>query len=436
MQTRQMMAAMVAVSVVTFANADVSVYDVKFQPRTPWNGLVDISYSVACDDPNADIYINPTAYDGDRRITLFPKTLTGDGAESTVKPGKHVLTWDAKKDLGVFAAANFSVKIFAGRRLPRYVVVDLSSGADSANYPVRFSATGPNVSNDICRTTELWLRLVPPGEFWMGSPKDELGRNDDNEDLHHVTLTKPFYMGVFEVTQKQWELVRGDNPSYFCNAPNQDVRPVERMWYDDIRGHYDRYSPSSTKIDGQSFIGKVRAKAHFDGFDLPSEVRWEYACRAGADVALNSGKNIEGINGDPNTDEIAWYYANRDNGQSCAYDSVDVGTVKVGLKPSNALGLYDMHGNVREWCLDSYYWSHAGVSAISSWKNNHLGYLDVIDPVVPSNGYSESNNERMVRGGGWSSDAKDCRSAFRSSQRCSTAYDKSLGLRVCCEAGF
>lgn len=436
MQTRQMMAAMVAVSVVTFANADVSVYDVKFQPRTPWNGLVDISYSVACDDPNADIYINPTAYDGDRRITLFPKTLTGDGAESTVKPGKHVLTWDAKKDLGVFAAANFSVKIFAGRRLPRYVVVNLSSGADSANYPVRFSATGPNVSNDICRTTELWLRLVPPGEFWMGSPKDELGR-DDNEDLHHVTLTKPFYMGVFEVTQKQWELVMGQNPSYFNTALNGNVRPVENMYFVDIRGSFNKYSPSSAKVDGLSFMGKLRARVHFDGFDLSSEARWEYACRAGYDTALNSGKNIRSLNGDANVDEIAWCYANRDNGQTTSGSSVDAGTVRVGVKPANALGLYDMHGNVAEWCLDTYYWESYAQGYSYPHSNDHLGFSDAIDPEACSEGYTSNSGRRVVRGGGWRSDAKDCRAASRASWNVNSgSMDKTIGIRVCCEAGF
>lgn len=431
------MAAMVAVSVVTFANADVSVYDVKFQPRTPWNGLVDISYSVACDDPNADIYINPTAYDGDRRITLFPKTLTGDGAESTVKPGKHVLTWDAKKDLGVFAAANFSVKIFAGRRLPRYVVVDLSSGADSANYPVRFSATGPNVSNDICRTTELWLRLVPPGEFWMGSPKDELGRNDDNEDLHHVTLTKPFYMGVFEVTQKQWELVMGeDNTSYFRQSSNAATRPVENTSFGKIRGASSACYPNTTAVSGQSFIGRLRDRTRVYGFDLPSEPRWEYACRAGTYTALNDGLNLSQIDGDANVAMVARYNANSAVSMVSA-SSTTAGTSPVGCYRPNILGLYDMLGNVSELCRDYF---------VTNW-----GTMEESDPVVKG-GFlirTEYTNVKEVnwwmagRGGTWRCGSSACRSAGRISYQvawCHYAVSYNtwddLGFRICAEDAF
>lgn len=413
---------MIAVALAAFGAsatvwADVSVYDVKFQPRTPWNGLVDISYSIACDNPNADVYVTPTAYDGDRRITLFPKTLSGDGAEAAVKPGKHTMTWDAKKDLGIFSSANFSIKMHAGERLPRYVVIDLSSGAESTEYPIRFSVVGPDLSNDICRTTELWLRLVPPGEFWMGSPVDELGRVD-NEDLHHVTLTKPFYMGVFEVTQKQYELVMGRKCGYFSQSENADVRPVEKISYDGIRGDY---IPTSTTVDPNGFLGRVRARSVMVQFDLPSEARWEYACRAGTMTALYTGRNLISEVADEGLLQIAGYEANCHNNQSYTGASITVGTRKVGSFASNALGLYDMFGNVWEWCLDS-----CRVN-----EGAHLGYADQTNPVL-----SSSTFYAWCRGGGWQSESWRTRSGQRLSNVRSHASSDDIGFRVCSEIGF
>lgn len=415
---KKMIAAVLAVFGANAAAwADVSVYDVKFQPRTPWNGLVDISYSVACDNPNADVYVTPTAYDGDRRITLFPKTLSGDGAEAAVKPGKHTMTWDAKKDLGIFSSANFSIKMHAGERLPRYVVIDLSSGAESTEYSVRFSVVGPDLANDICRTTELWLRLVPPGEFWMGSPTDELGRTD-NEDLHHVTLTKPFYMGVFEVTQKQWELVMGKNCAYFRDSENSDVRPIETIDHTLFRGHLNNsnYSRTSTKVDPNSFCGRMRARTLIAQLDLPSEARWEYACRAGTMTALYNGRNLVSTVADEGLARIAGYEANSHNNQGYNGASILVGTKRVGSFAPNALGLYDMLGNVNEQCLDFF--------------KSSLGYNAVIDPNV--NGYG---GPLVFRGGGWRQEANRVRASWRGSYNYSDAYD-DCGFRVCCEIGI
>lgn len=426
MSRNRMMVALAMLGVCMMAWADVSVYDVKVQPRSPWNGLVDIAYSVACDDPNADVYVTPTAYDGDRRITLFPKTLSGDGAEVTVKPGKHTMTWDAKKDLGIFSSANFSMKIHAGERLPRYVVIDLSSGAESTEYPVRFSVVGPNLSNDVCRTIELWLRLVPPGEFWMGSPTDELGRND-NEDLHHVTLTKPFYIGVFEVTQKQYELVMGEKCGYFSSSENADVRPVEKIaWDGRIRGDV---SPTSTTIDSNSFCGKVRARSGLAQLDLPSEARWEYACRAGTMTALYNGRNLTSTVADEGLSRIAGYEANCHNNRNYNGSSVLVGTRKVGSFDPNALGLYDMLGNVNEWCLDSAGYSGYGIPGI------HLGTEELVDPATSDYLWSHISAAFWVRGGTWRNEACRLRSAFRAYFGGSGLADDT-GFRVCSEMGF
>ncbi|MBO7620170.1 MAG: formylglycine-generating enzyme family protein, partial [Victivallales bacterium] len=152
-----------------------------------------------------------------------------------------------------------------------YLVIDLET------WQYRYTDTAPNLSDDTCRTTELWLRYIPEGTFIMGSPEDELGRWDD-ETQHKVTLTKPFYIGVFECTQRQWELViKGYRPSYFRNDDYYATRPVEQVSYNMIRGKEAGAGwPDSDAVDATSFMGILREKTGLM-FDLPTEAQWEYA---------------------------------------------------------------------------------------------------------------------------------------------------------------
>lgn len=425
------------------AFADVLVTDVKVQPRSPWNGLVDIEYTVACDDPQADVHVHPVAYDGDRRMTLFMNCLTGEGADGTVKAGKHKMTWDARTDYGVFSSANFQVKIYAGKRMPRYIKIDLSSGAESEEYPVEMSVAGPDLSNDACRTTELWLRLVLPGEFWMGSPQDELGRSD-NEDLHHVTLTKPFYMGVFEVTQKQYELVMGDNPSTFKGTDNAPMRPVETVRWDQIRGIDD---PASNEMTRDSFLTRLRTRTHSLAFDLPSEARWEYACRAGTTTALYNGKNLSSVDNCAALNEIARNFA---NGWSEVEPSVSnqlYGTATAGSYKPNRLGLYDMLGNVWELCRDG-----AAISGKSDGKASSTGNDERIDPLATISDKNTGNGTEysmhfIVRGAAFDCRAKTCRMAYRKAKyvgryviyierNYSFEGMNAVGFRICSELEF
>lgn len=385
---------MAGVSLALFA--DVSVMDVKFKPRTPWTGLVDIEYTIACANPQDEVYVHPVAYDGDRRMTLFLNCLTGDGVTNTVKAGTHKMTWDSITDYGVFASANFQIKIYAGKRLPKYVKIDLSSGPESDEYPISMSIDGPDLSKDDCRTTELWLRLVPPGEFWMGSPAGELGRSD-NEVLHHVTLTKPFYIGVFEVTQKQYELVMGENPSYFKETDNCPLRPIENVVF-------------NGQISG--FLSRLRTRTRILSFELPTEAKWEYACRAGVSVALYNGYNLPNVDYCSMLNEIARNFANGWGEYGQDESNERFGTTKVGCYKSNRLGLYDMLGNVWEFCVDGAYYSP--------------GVIDVVDPIFTQYEHSRSGvfEARVIRGGAYDSKAKDCRVAVRNSK---TVYAGSYG---------
>ena len=455
MNLKKMMtvAAMAAAGVLL---ADVSVEDVKCTQRYPWNGLVDIEYTIACDDPEAEIYVNPVGFNGDTGLTVFPTHFTGDGATNTVKAGKHTMVWDAKADMGnLFSAKNFQIKMYAGKKLSRYIVIDISGGTEAEDYPVRHSIEGPNLTDDTCRTTEIWMRLIPPGTFMMGSPEDELGRSD-NEDLHKVTLTQPYYMGVFEVTQRQWELVMGNRPSRFSNDAEYATRPVESVTYAEIRGAPDTYKTTATTLAAASFLGVLRTKTDCSGFDLPTESQWENACRVGSISALNNGANLANANGDPSLNLLGRYYENGWNGNAWSESSsTAITTARVGSFMPNAYGLYDMHGNVSEWCLDGYKEGYRGsVFYETDFRDiAHWGYEPLVDPFWHYEYFSQRAGDyqtdyeyqRVLRGGSWYDHASYCRSAGRrgckvlsyrqnisSRQYVSETRDSSYGFRVCC----
>ena len=143
-----------------------------------------------------------------------------------------------------------------------YAVVDLSGGLNADKYPIHYTDIAPNLNDDTCRTTELWLRKVHPGSFIMGVPSNEVGYNSKRDMApHKVTLTKGFHIGVFECTQKQWELIMGYNPSKFKGS----TRPVECVSYDSIRGTGAQEAGAGWPIyghtvDATSFMGRLQAK--------------------------------------------------------------------------------------------------------------------------------------------------------------------------------
>jgi RNA polymerase sigma factor (sigma-70 family) len=287
-----------------------------------------------------------------------------------------------------------------------YLVIDLSGGPAVSNYPVGYLSTVPSGGwTDEYKTTKLVMRKIPAGTFIMGSPTNELGRYD-HETQHTVTLTKAFYLGVFEVTQRQWELVLGNKPSYFTNATCYATRPVEQVSYYDIRESTNNramnnirlYWPRTNAVYADSFMGKLRGKTGLTGFDLPTESQWEYACRAGTDTALNSGYNLTNPTNDAQMNVVGRYQYNGPNtyghDQGVATNS---GTAAAGTYQANAWGLYDMHGNVFEACLD--------------WYGPYPGAV-----ADPKGSDAELVSMRVLRGGSWSGpyNARFGRSAHRS----------------------
>ena len=224
---------------------------------------------------------------------------------------------------------------------------------------------------------------IEAGEFTMGSPAGELGRDDD-EVQHQVTITRAFELKATEVTQAEWQAVMGNNPSYFAACGGNC--PVENVsWYDAV-DYMNRLSDN----EGLARCYANDAERAFAGLDcpgyrLPTEAEWEYAARAGTQTAFYTGGithpfDCEPL--DPNLDLAGWYCGN-------AGDT----THPVGLKQVNAWGLYDMHGNVLEWVQDWYGGYPAGAA---------------VDPLGSAAGVV-----RVVRGGSWSLVAGFARSAGR-----------------------
>ncbi len=221
------------------------------------------------------------------------------------------------------------------------------------------------------------FRWIDAGTFLMGSPKNEVDREPwGKETQHKVTLTQGFWIAETAVTQALWQAVMGDNPSRFSDDLNN---PVEQVSWDDCQKFIATLSPL---LHQSPFSQALKSELHLR---LPFEAEWEYACRAGNQTPFSFGENIS-------PDQVNY------NGEY-PYHKAEKGeyrgeTVKVASLPCNAWGLYEMHGNVWEWCEDYY--------------QSDLGSGDVTNPA----GATESS-ERVVRGGSWDNYGKRVRSALR-----------------------
>jgi formylglycine-generating enzyme required for sulfatase activity len=270
---------------------------------------------------------------------------------------------------------------------------------------------------------------------WINAGTYERGSSDSldwsAQPPHEVTLTSGFFMGIYQVTQEQWSIVMygnlnniSVNPSGFSSNPiagdTQERRPVDRVnWYEvivfcnrlsmmegltpayripgfDNSDDPDEWGPVPRRWTDPSLRtiwDAVEVVPGSDGYRLPTEAQWEYACRAGTTTAYNTGDTI--------TDDTGWY------GVCCCEGG---GTREVGLKPPNAWGLYDMHGNVWEWCWD--WWS--------SYSSDPQ-----IDPVGPLSG-----SIRVIRGGSWVDVEQYLRSAYRSSSYWPIYWNFDVGFRL------
>lgn len=397
----------------TLAQA-LEVTNVTARQRWPWNNLVDIDFTVLTNGTEATtgfaLDIGGSFSNGAKKVVATTFTTATE-----VSAGTNRVTWNLGADYPGMRMSDLALTVTASSE-QTYLVIDLSGGSSAASYPYRYTATPPNLASDACRTDELWLRRVPAGAFTMGSPSGEIGKTT-NETQHAVTLTTGFYLGVFEVTQKQWYNVTGQKPSYYNNADCWATRPVENISFNDIRGSASGTNwPASGAVDASSFVGKLRARTGLNALDLPTDAQWEYACRAGTTTSLNSGINIASTGSDANLSVLARYkfsggYLNNGTVQPAQGVGDTNATAKVGSYLPNAWGLYDLHGNVWERCLD--------------WFTGSLGTSAVTDPVGPA----FSVWGRTNRGGGCWDNAEYCRSAMRLPSASSSVHPRQ-GLRL------
>lgn len=336
-----------------FANAAPYITNVSAKQRYPWNGKVDISFEVVGDPTEA----LPEGKVAELSIEMAEKTtgkkysvanITGD-----IEPaeGIHNVVWDMTAQGIAIYATNVLFSVSYLEKAPLYRIIDVSGGSEAETYTVSsLSAVPEGGWNDEYKTEKIVLRRID-------------GTNG------------VYYAGIFQITGAQWDKVMG--------GTSTSIKP-KGVSYNSIRGNVDSYNwPSSDAVDTASFMGKLRQRTGLTTLDLPSEEEWEFAARAGVTTKWLCGDSETGLK------NYAWYSTNSGSA-----------THEVGTLLPNAWGLYDVHGNVWEWCLDSIYGSY-----------------------------------RVLRGGAYYSDASSCAFDYRNSY--SPSYGSSFcGFRLFCRSGL
>ncbi|MEN8007808.1 MAG: formylglycine-generating enzyme family protein [Candidatus Krumholzibacteriota bacterium] len=304
--------------------------------------------------PSGTIVIDPTPADINAPWLLWgPENVSGYGAATLeeMEVGLYALVWN---DVSVWVA-------------PPQETLDLAM-AETVTFSGSYQED-PGLDGE--------LLLMPPGTFWMGSPEDEVGRNPVSETRHQVTLTRPYYLGKYEVTEELWDAVMGSGTST-SQLPVGLVSYIDAIRFCNAYSLKEGFTPA---YDGVPYNWTWNQDA--DGYRLPTEAEWEHACRAGSTTAFANGPITEPIcELDPYLDLMGWYCGN-------SPDSAQ----PVGLKQANAWGLFDMHGNQVEWCWD---W----------WMRHQPGA--VTDPLGP-----DSGEYKVLKSGSWVWYAAGCRSAAR-----------------------
>jgi formylglycine-generating enzyme required for sulfatase activity len=384
--------------------------------QIPNTRLVQVTYDLADESAIVTLSIETNGVAiPDSAVTR----LSGDVCKVVEAGNGKSIIWNAGADWPENETENAKARVTAWAldTPPLYCAIDVSGGTAATSYPVYYypsaGAVPGGVTNHLYKTLRILMRQIPPtgGEgFTMGSPVNETGRNTDREAQVQAVLTKGYYIGVYQVTQGQWQQVMGDIRPWPAKWNNNDyrlTRPVEQVSYYYVRENAvdnkddpDVNWPSNDVVNADSFMGRLRTKTGLAGFDLPTEAQWEYACRAGTTGALNDGTvNITNTLSDARVGALGRYRFNGgmiwdgvewvDPEPDCTTENA---TAAVGSYAPNAWGLYDMYGNVLDLCLD--------------WLANTI--TGGIDPQGPDTG-----QYRVLRGSCWVSVASSCRSAVR-----------------------
>ena len=321
---------------------------------------------------------------------------------------KRVITWPAYEAWPDHTArkdgpVSMTVTAWATNSPPDYMVIKLV-GEDKG---VRTFYTSPEqlpgdggVTNDMYKTDYLVMRRIPAAgkTFRMGSPSTEPERKS-NEILHYVSLTNDFYMSVFELTQGQFKNVIGSEPTTYSSYSYAPTHPVDWIVYNSFRGSSKLWPGDGHEVDSSKNLYTFRTVLNLPTLDLPTEAEWEFACRAGTLTGRYNGTEYP-----TGVADIAWVGEGRTQPHA------------VGLLKPNGYGLYDMYGNVDEYCLDYYVADYATEGST------------VIAPQGPSSG-----SDRVIRGTGswWSANGSQARSAFRQNYTATGPW-MCVGYRLVC----
>ena len=418
----------------------------------PWNGEVFVDYRLL-NDAGEDIEVKVSVTNGTREIVLPSRALTGPRM-GALKSGDYRLTIDSSRidfagaeRLDDFRVVLSVVEAPADAHTALYRIYDLTSGTggyeevtkaallngEYGDVETSYAFAGPYeptetviwtgvTNNPIYRTDRLVMRYVPNGSFNM-LPNTSGGNIS-------VTLTKPFYIGVFEMTYAQCERISAGRATMsFSNETVRAARPMDFCSFANIRGETGTNWPEDEAVTGaQTYIYRIRRITGDNTFDLPTEARWEYAARAGVTTRWNNGSNSTATGANNPACNVlcrSKYTGGWIGGTTPPEYDVDAsnGTAIVGSYLPNAWGIYDMHGNVAEWCLDR--WSE--VADLSGG----------IDPVGST--ASDNKSNRVLRGRCWhdgtTSQYIDNRFKLGSnSSMYITGIFGTTGFRLICEA--
>lgn len=370
----------------------------------------EVSNVVMTQDADRNVVVTYDLAGEDAIVTLSVETngvplaegevanLSGDVNKVVAMGTGKRITWEAVRSWPNHKVDNARARVTAWSKSapPRYVVFDMTRGmaATAANpWPMTFYTSAETVPGGITnrryKTTHLILRRVDPTDdlgFVMGSHSSEAGYNSTFEMRHNVRITKPYYLGVYEFTEGQRNLLNGDAIS------TGSAYPATGMRWQLLHGTCYTW-PYDASVDTASatqakFLINLRNYSGGFLFDLPTDAQWEYACRAGTTGAFNDGTEfLESTATDSRLDELGLYKGNLGD---------RTGPAEVGSFKPNAWGFYDMHGNVREWVFD---------------RRGPMTNADAVDP-YESNATQQSW-DRIVRGGSWGDEAWYCRSGSR-----------------------
>lgn len=401
---------LMAVAVVTVAGAAVPQVGNVTMAQDKMSRQVTVTYEL---DQPAVVTVDFTTNGVSIGSANFAN-VTGD-VNCRVASGTGTILWRPDKSwpghMITNAVVGATVRAWPLNAPPTFLVADVATGA--VNYYVDEDALPGGVQAERYKTTHLLCRRVSAAgrTYSMGIPAQYAGSYAARAPLHRVSFTNDFYLGVFETTQRQWELVKGNRPSECSNSDCYMGRPVEKVSYGDIRGTSSGLQwPANDEVDADSFLGVLRVRTGVR-FDLPTAAQWEYACKAGTVTALFTDTN------DVNADTLNPISRNVNNGggtwpTGC---STNAATAVVGTYQPNPWGFYDMLGNVYEWCLD-----RIGSNAVPDLSTE-------LEPL----GSSAATNYRVKRGGSAEGNpaANFLNTGYHGANE-NTYRHRSVGLRV------